>query len=517
MIPSIVEDVPIPIERIPRHQGTDYAYVKALAERGRLRLLHRPGPGAGRQQGVLGAGDPRRRAAAGARTPALDGPHDNVTSLRFTFDKEKKELPVVFIQEPYSKAPIPIPIPDITPLNPPLGVVPPLPPKITFLKDTAKLNPLAAVMQGHRLRRPALRLGLRHRPARRRPLRPRAAVARSSSACAARATPFDGLHYVTSVTHHAQARRVHAVVRARPQRPPLDRPGGAHMTDIDTPRRRCSGTTASTAAPCVNNVDPMQIGRIQVIVPDVSRSIPTLVGDAVLPGARHPERGLHRAADRRRGLGRVRAGRPRLPDLGRRLLLAGRRAGDGPRRCRRAVSGFTFQTTLQNGITISDTPGPTGGILIKTTTGAMISVSDVGIVISNGKGATITHGRPRGRHQRRRADGDLRRCRMPGPIVHLGAVVICSHGGPATPTAPFPRVLVSGPAGRDARDAVRRRRLRADRHADPAVRHRAVARRARCGCSPAGCRSRSQTGASVTVPTGTPMLPRSRAAEGGAT
>lgn len=33
---------------------------------------------------------------------------------------------------------------------------------------------------------------------------------------------------------------------------------------------------------------------------------------------------------------------------------------------------------------------------------------------------------------------------MPGPILHLGATVICSHGGQATPAAPFPRVLVSG-------------------------------------------------------------------------
>ena len=40
-----------------------------------------------------------------------------------------------------SKAPIPNPIPDVTPLNPPLGAVPPLPPKITFLSDTAQLNP----------------------------------------------------------------------------------------------------------------------------------------------------------------------------------------------------------------------------------------------------------------------------------------------------------------------------------------------------------------------------------------
>jgi hypothetical protein len=33
---------------------------------------------------------------------------------------------------------------------------------------------------------------------------------------------------------------------------------------------------------------------------------------------------------------------------------------------------------------------------------------------------------------------------MPGFILHLGATVLCSHGGQATPTAPFPRVLVSG-------------------------------------------------------------------------
>jgi uncharacterized Zn-binding protein involved in type VI secretion len=33
---------------------------------------------------------------------------------------------------------------------------------------------------------------------------------------------------------------------------------------------------------------------------------------------------------------------------------------------------------------------------------------------------------------------------MPGPILHLGATVLCSHGGQATPTAPIPRVTVSG-------------------------------------------------------------------------
>jgi hypothetical protein len=33
---------------------------------------------------------------------------------------------------------------------------------------------------------------------------------------------------------------------------------------------------------------------------------------------------------------------------------------------------------------------------------------------------------------------------MPGPVLHLGATVLCAHGGQATPVAPVPRVLVSG-------------------------------------------------------------------------
>ena len=33
---------------------------------------------------------------------------------------------------------------------------------------------------------------------------------------------------------------------------------------------------------------------------------------------------------------------------------------------------------------------------------------------------------------------------MPAPALHLGAVVLCSHSGVATPVAPFPRVLLSG-------------------------------------------------------------------------
>lgn len=147
VIPSLLEDVPIPTERIPRHQGTDYSYVKALADEVGYVFYIDPGPAPGASKAYWG---PEIRVGAPQRAlnVFLDGPHNNVENLSFTFDKERKELPIVYIQEQATKVPIPIPIPDVTPLNPPLGAVPPLPPKITHLDDTAKLNPLAATMRG---------------------------------------------------------------------------------------------------------------------------------------------------------------------------------------------------------------------------------------------------------------------------------------------------------------------------------------------------------------------------------
>lgn len=147
VIPSVLEDVPIPIDRIPRHQGTDYAYAKALAREAGYVFYVDPGPVPLVSRAYWGP-EIRVGVPQPALSLALDGPHSNLKTLSFRFDKERKEFPVVYIQEPASKAPIPIPIPDVTPLNPPLGLVPPLPPKITFLKDTAKLNPLAAAMRG---------------------------------------------------------------------------------------------------------------------------------------------------------------------------------------------------------------------------------------------------------------------------------------------------------------------------------------------------------------------------------
>jgi hypothetical protein len=55
-----------------------------------------------------------------------------------------------------------------------------------------------------------------------------------------------------------------------------------------------------------------------------------------------------------------------------------------------AVQAFVLQTLLNTLLMVSDLPGPTGGILLQTPAAAMISVSDTGITISNGQGASIS-------------------------------------------------------------------------------------------------------------------------------
>lgn len=147
VIPAVLEDFPIPIDEIPRHQGTDCAYFKYLARKAGYVFYIDPGPVPGVSKAYWGP-ELRIGVPQPALNVSLDGPHDNVKSLSFRVDKEKKELPVVYVQERASKVPVPIPIPDVTPLNPPLGLVPPLPPKIKYLEDTAKLNPLQAALTG---------------------------------------------------------------------------------------------------------------------------------------------------------------------------------------------------------------------------------------------------------------------------------------------------------------------------------------------------------------------------------
>jgi len=144
-IPTI-EGPPIPTEEIPRHQGTDLRYIRALAEEAGYIFCMQPGPTPGTSFAYWG---PEIRLGTPQPALTIDSGHaDNVDSLSFRFDKEGTEIPIVFIHNQQTGIPIPIPIPGDIPFLPPLGAVPPLPPKITPLDDTASLSPLQALVRG---------------------------------------------------------------------------------------------------------------------------------------------------------------------------------------------------------------------------------------------------------------------------------------------------------------------------------------------------------------------------------
>jgi hypothetical protein len=197
-IPSFVEDIPLPTDRIPSQKGKDLDYIKDLARQCGYVFYVEPGPAPGVNFAYWG---PEIRV--GPPQPALNidmDAHTNVEQLSFRYEKESKELPIVFVQEPTTKAPIPIPIPDVTPLNPPLAAVPPLPPKITLLTDTTQMSIPGAIMYGIAYAAQhsdavfasgslnVLRYG--------RVLKSRQLVGLRGAGIA-----FDGLYYVTRVTH----------------------------------------------------------------------------------------------------------------------------------------------------------------------------------------------------------------------------------------------------------------------------------------------------------------------------
>lgn len=144
----------------------------------------------------------------------------------------------------------------------------------------------------------------------------------------------------------------------------------------------------------LNNVDPMQMGRLMVEVPDVTGLAPSSWAMPCVP------------------IAGIQNGMVALPIIGSGVWVEFEQgdpdypiwtgcfwgtAAEIPALALTvppAVPGITFQTPLQNGITVNDVPGPTGGIMLKSTAGATIIVNDTGIYIQNGKGASIVMAGP---------------------------------------------------------------------------------------------------------------------------
>jgi hypothetical protein len=94
---------------------------------------------------------------------------------------------------------------------------------------------------------------------------------------------------------------------------------------------------------------------------------------------------------------------------------------------------------------------------------------------------------------------------VPGPVLHFGASVLCSHAGPAQPMSPFPRVLVSAqPVVTQASPYAITGCALTGTPTPPCVTGQWVVGAVRVLAG--GVPLVLQTGQSVCVPTGTPML-----------
>jgi hypothetical protein len=141
-------------------------------------------------------------------------------------------------------------------------------------------------------------------------------------------------------------------------------------------------------ATVLNNVDPMQIGRIQVSVTDVSAVLPTTWALPCLPVS-GINNGTFALPMQDAGVWiEFEQGNPDHP------IWVGGYWGLAPERpalsqtVSPGVPGITIQTPTLNGIVVNDTPGA-GGVIIYCRGIPMIAVTDAGISIMNGKGATI--------------------------------------------------------------------------------------------------------------------------------
>jgi hypothetical protein len=140
VVPPPVLSVDSPTSRFDTQDGTDRAYIQSLAQQSGYVFFVEPGPLPLQSIAYFGP-DIRIPVPQPALSVNSDG-DTNVESLSFSLDGLAKKTVIMFTLDPATrKIPIPIPVPDINPIHPPLGLRPTPPAKISFATDTTRLTP----------------------------------------------------------------------------------------------------------------------------------------------------------------------------------------------------------------------------------------------------------------------------------------------------------------------------------------------------------------------------------------
>ena len=202
VVPPPYIDIPNPLEHIPHQSGTDYQFLRSLADAVGYVFHLEPGPRPGMSRAYWG---PEVRQGAVQPALAVDLDADtNVQSLSFRLDGLSRATTVAWMMERRTKVSLPIPLPDILPLRPRLARRPAVPWRVVqhghagAATDPIMLTKLAV---GRMLRHADAVVGegsldvVRYGQV----LEPRRLVGVQGAGPA-----YDGNYYVTRVTHSIQ-------------------------------------------------------------------------------------------------------------------------------------------------------------------------------------------------------------------------------------------------------------------------------------------------------------------------
>jgi hypothetical protein len=145
VIPTALPEVPLPIDHIPHHSGTDLDHVRERAELvGYTFHMLTPAP----LVNIAYWGPQMRIGLPQAALNVDMDAYTNVEEIHFGFENRDRAQPILQAQVPDSTIWLPIPLPDASLLNPPYGLIEPLPSEFYLVSDIGGRSAIQVALMG---------------------------------------------------------------------------------------------------------------------------------------------------------------------------------------------------------------------------------------------------------------------------------------------------------------------------------------------------------------------------------